>query len=458
LAFVVLAYIVLAVVAMAVGTQQSSPMSNPELWRNWEGRVVDGKFPLQRWLGGSNHSAVFLTEHGSGELQKTVIKLISAENLNQDAQLSRWSDAARLSHPHLIQLFECGSCQLDDTRLLYVVMEYADEDLAQILPLRALAPAEISDMLEPTSQALAFVHRAGYVHGSIQPSNIMAASEQLKISSDGLRKNGERPRESTAYQAPEVSAEGVSQASDAWSLAATLVAAFTQREPERNNSDVAVPEALPDPFREIASRCLRRDPRQRSTVIDILSWLQGGKPTEARTTAPPTSNAGRRPWIVVPLVVAALALLVFAGREFLHRPPTPTVEIAPAQPQPTESNPTKAQPPAPAPQRQTETRETNRGTVLQQVLPEVSRSAQNTIQGRVKVIVRVMVDASGNVSQATLISAGPSKYFANKAGAAARQWKFKAPQENGQPKASEWLLRFQFGRSSTQVFPTETKR
>jgi TonB family protein len=459
LAVVVLAYIVLAVVAMAVGTQQSSPMSNPELWKNWEGRVVDARFPLLRWVGGSNHSAVFLTEHGSGDPQKAVIKLIPAENLNHDAQLSRWSDAARLSHPHLIQLFECGSCQLDDTRLLYVVMEYADEDLAQILPLRALAPGEISDMLEPTSQALAFVHRAGYVHGSIQPSNIMAASEQLKISSDGLRKTGERPRESTAYQAPEVSAEGVSQASDAWSLAATLVAAFTQREPERNNnSDVAVPAALPEPFREIASRCLRRDPRQRYTVADILSRLQGGADSEVRTVAPPTSNAGRRPWIVVPLILVSLVLLVFAGREFFHRPPVPVAEIAPAQPQPTESNPTKAQPPAPAPQKQTETRETNRGTVLQQVLPEVSRSAQNTIQGRVKVIVRVTVDASGNVSQATLISAGPSKYFANKAGAAARQWKFKAPQENGQPKASEWLLRFQFGRSSTQVFPTEAKR
>jgi TonB family protein len=433
-------------------------MSNPELWKNWEGRVVDARFPLLRWLGGSNHSAVFLTERGSGEPQKAVIKLIPAENLNQDAQLSRWSDAAKLSHPHLIQLFECGSCELDETRLLYVVMEYADEDLAQILPLRALAPAEISEMLEPTSQALAFVHRAGYIHGSIQPSNIMAASDQLKISSDGLRKTGERPHESSAYQAPEVSAEGVSPASDAWSLAATLVAAFTQREPERNNnSEVSVPEALPEPFREIAIRCLRRDPRQRYTVTDILNRLQGGAPADVRTIAPPTSNARHRPWIVVPLVLASLVLFGFAGWEFLHRPPTPAVAIAPAQPQPTDSNPSKAQPSAPSPQKQTETQETTRGAVLQQILPEISRSAQNTIQGRVKISVRVTVDTSGNVSQAMLTSAGPSKYFANKAVVAARQWKFKAPQENGQPKVSEWLLRFRFGRSSTQVFPTEVK-
>jgi TonB family protein len=437
-------------------------MSNPpELWKNWEGRVVDEKFPLQRWLGGSDHSAIFLTERGGGEPQKAVIKLISAEGREESAQISRWADAAQLYHPHLIHLFECGRCRLDDTRLLYVVMEYADEDLAQLLPVRALAPNEIPEMLEPTAQALAFVHRAGYIHGSIQPSNVMAVDNQLKISSDGLRKLGERPHagESSAYQAPEISTEGVSPASDAWSLAATLVAVCTQREPERNrNSEIAAPETLPEPFRDIANRCLRRDPHLRYTVSDILSRLQSG-PADERGTPIPTRNARPRAWIVAPIVIAALCLLVFAGREFLNRPATPVAETAAAPSHPMDATPPKAQPaPAASPEKPTQpSAETTRGAVLKQVQPEVSHSAQSTIQGRVKVIVRVAVDASGNVSQATLSSAGPSKYFANKAVAAARQWKFTPPQENGQSKASEWLLRFQFGRGSTQVYPTETK-
>ena len=96
-----------------------------------------------------------------------------------------------------------------------------------------------------------------------------------------------------------------------------------------------------------------------------------------------------------------------------------------------------------------------RGSVLQQVLPDVSRSAQNTITGRVKVNVRVAVDASGNVSQATVTPVVQSKYFAKQALAAARRWKFNPPQVNGQATSSEWLLRFQFGRMSTQVFPSE---
>jgi TonB family protein len=91
------------------------------------------------------------------------------------------------------------------------------------------------------------------------------------------------------------------------------------------------------------------------------------------------------------------------------------------------------------------------------VLPEVSQGARNTIQGHVKVSVQVSVDASGNVSQARFISPGPSKYFANQALTAARRWKFGPPQLNGHPSPSEWILRFQFGRTSTQVFPAETK-
>jgi TonB family protein len=67
------------------------------------------------------------------------------------------------------------------------------------------------------------------------------------------------------------------------------------------------------------------------------------------------------------------------------------------------------------------------------------------------------VDASGNVSEAKFVSAGPSKYFAERALAAARRWKFTPPQVAGQAAASEWILRFQFGRADVQAFPAEIK-
>jgi protein TonB len=92
--------------------------------------------------------------------------------------------------------------------------------------------------------------------------------------------------------------------------------------------------------------------------------------------------------------------------------------------------------------------------VLQQVLPDVSKTARNTIQGTVRVKVRVTVASSGNVTNATFESPGPSKYFARKAMEAAQHWKFKPAQTNGQPVSREWILQFQFKKSGTNVIPS----
>lgn len=454
-------------------------------WKNCGGRVVDGKFPLRQWLGGSDHSAAFLTERTAGS-QKAVIKLIRAENrsydLDENAQLSRWASGARLSHPHLIRLFEYGRCTIDGTRVLYVVMEYAEENLAEILPLRALAPAEASEMLRPTAEALAYLYRSGLAHGRIRPSNIMAVGNQLKISADSLRKIGERDkRESTGYDAPEVAATGVSPTADIWSLGLTLVAVLTQNEPNLQNSNlktadqgrVAVPESIPQPLREIARQCLQLDPQRRCTLADILSQLDtptlqaravqdhAGLDAKAVETQPPQPRS--KQWIVVP-IAAAIILLAWAGSKFMaHQPAIPVAETHSTSAPPPASAPPRADAPAaqsPSPsseKKKPAQKGAARGNVLQQVLPDVSRNAQNTITGHVKVSVHVSVDASGNVSEAKFVSAGPSKYFAERALEAARHWKFTPPQVDGHAEASEWVLRFQIGRGDIQVSPIETK-
>ncbi len=69
--------------------------------------------------------------------------------------------------------------------------------------------------------------------------------------------------------------------------------------------------------------------------------------------------------------------------------------------------------------------------------------------------IRVTVDPSGEVSSAKVDSLGPSKYFANLAVQAARQWKFKPAQVDGQAVSSVWVLRFQFGQATIEVTPTE---
>jgi len=446
-------------------------MSTPiEQWKNWEGRVVDGKFTLRQWLGGSDHSAVFLTERGGRQAQKAAIKLISAGNPDAGAQLSDWGEAAKLSHPHLIVLFECGRGQIDDTRVLYVVMEYAEENLAEILPLRALGADEASAMLRPTAEALASLHRFGLAHSRVRPSNIMAVHDQLKISADAVCRTGERraARAYSVYDAPEMATTGPSPTADIWSLGATLVAVLTQKEPIGKNTareQVAVPESTPQPIREIARQCLQIDAKQRGTASDILARLQpkAGRTQAVPAPAPATNKVVEaRPsqevaqrWIVVAIVVVAILLIGWVGNKFMsRRPPVPAAETNSASPANVPATPSTA--PAPfSGKEQPAQRGMVRGSVLKQVMPDVSKSAQDTIQGRLKVAVEVSVDASGSVSEAKLVSPGPSVYFANRALAAARGWKFNPPQVDGQAAASTWVLRFQFRKTSIEVSPAE---
>jgi TonB family protein len=73
----------------------------------------------------------------------------------------------------------------------------------------------------------------------------------------------------------------------------------------------------------------------------------------------------------------------------------------------------------------------------------------------VKVGIDVNVDASGAVTDASIASQGPSKYFANLALKAANGWKFAPAQVNGQSVASEWRLEFRFRHNGTEVTPRE---
>jgi len=464
----------------------------PEAWEQFKGQVVDGKFHLGRYLGGSEHSAVFLTERGQGTPPSAAIKLIPADPGNADLQLFRWKLIAKLSHPHLLRLFEMGRCQLDGVALLYVVMEYADENLSQILPSRALTPAEACEMLKPTLEALAHLHGHGFVHGHLKPANIMVVDDQLKLSSDGLCRIGEREGNSGKpgiYDPPEAAERGLVPARDVWSFGVTLVQALTQLLPVWDGSDerraLILPETLRPPFLAIARNCLQRDPQRRWTLTDIAAALSNISPAPAKQAVAqePVADRPQKPAAprryVVPAVAAVLTLAaLLAGARLLKRQPAQPIssaELAQPSPQPQEQKPPPAtQPPgratlretrdvrsptpspvrsSPAPTATAATGALLPGRVVQQVLPDVPQSARDTIRGTVRVSVRVRVDPAGDVYGQEFVSAGPSRYFARLASDAARRWKFAPAQRNGRGFPSAWILQFEFTRSGTRAIP-----
>jgi len=477
---------------------------------------------LRRFLNASEHSSVFLTESTTEGFVNAAIKLVPADPQLTAVQLWHWKTAATFSHPHLIRLLDAGQCEIEGRPLLFVVMEYAEETLSQILPYRALEPSEVRELLVPTLDALAFLHRENWVQGQLKPSNFLVVDDHLKLASDTIRPAGvarEKGATLTPYDPPETERGEVSAAADIWALGVTLVEALTQRPPTSLESEApSLPPNVPQAFAETVRRCLSPNPADRPTVAELQAQTkptpaaQPGSPAPATRVEPearPVSQsesvirATPRPYspsfelrkrsLSTPTIAAALVVVLLAawgGSRLFHghskgprpaegsalqqsgapaaassdQPAATSVEASPSQPSASAARPSAPQPSASEPvaahhasgsteQRRHPPANTS-SAVLHEEIPRVPQSARATIQGRVRVAVRVTVDRSGNVVRDRFENAGPSRYFNRLASEAARKWKFTSADNEG---SREWLLRFEFGRDGTTVHATRSR-
>jgi len=364
--------------------------------------------------------------------------------------------------------------------LLFVVMEYAEENLSQILPERALTAEETRGMLPPLLRALQSVHERGLLHGRIQPSNILAIADQVKLSSDSLGAADERSRRTTAYDPPEAATEAASSASDVWQLGMTLVEVLTQRLPDgdRGQPNSAQVPRVGEPFREIVEHCLRVDAGKRWTVAQILGRLEPDRPVSAATPTQaaavavspaitgPAKASAKWPYLLALVVLIAVASFLIAR----PKPSSTPVEVqlpqtqqgtAAENTQPANSQSaqlslhreTKPSLATAAEDRAGEEKapaHAREGDVVRRVMPQVSPGARRTIHGTIKVRVKVQADAAGTVTEAKFESGGSSRYFSRLALEAAREWKF-TPTPAGESGPRQWTLQFDFSRGRTQV-------
>ena len=159
-------------------------------------------------------------------------------------------------------------------------------------------------------------------------------------------------------------------------------------------------------------------------------------------------------------VLVALAAIWIGVDDFRSAPPTPAPEIATQSsapmPQPKDSAPIVNDAPAPASSSQSRapapgaataplasTKSESPATAIDEVIPDASKSALQTIRGTVRVSIRVSVDKEGKVVSATSHEPGPSRYFERVSLTAAKKWTF-APANT--PERRTMLLRFSFTR------------
>jgi TonB family protein len=283
----------------------------------------------------------------------------------------------------------------------------------------------------------------------------MVVENQLKLSTDRLHVAGESGAISPSpgpWDAPETALGQWSPAADVWSLGVVLVQALTQRPPlwsDPSHREPVVPASVPPRFYGVAQQCLQMDPARRCTLSSIRALLDAApaaqpsrkiRPTPPSRTTPQLSKS-QPSWaklIVASAVVvvgAIIAALVVASNQ---RPSPPAIQQSPA---------TATQPPQGS---------VVQGAVTFRAIPNVPQDIRDAIEGHIRVRIALEVDASGNVSAAAIDSTGPSQYFANKALAAAWNWKFTPAQRDGHAVPSQWTLQYSFGQDETTITPTET--
>jgi TonB family protein len=245
-----------------------------------------------------------------------------------------------------------------------------------------------------------------------------------------------------------------------------------------------LPENLPAPFDEVVRECLNPEPEQRWKVADIAARLNL---TSALAQKPEPSGSLRpsaRKRFLVPAALAVLAAVVIvAGVRLLRHQSEGSEEISAATSGPRQaaqdlrglsespggrqlsakaahSATASAVKPSPLTPRSgahaiAANHAAQEGDVVHQVLPDVPQKALDTIHGTVRVVVKVQVDASGNVTGADLDAPGPSQYFARLAMPAAKSWTF-APYRPDSER--EFLIRFDFTNTGTTASATRAGR
>lgn len=301
--------------------------------------VLDGRYQLQRRLGLGGMAVVHLG-HDTVLDRPVAIKLL-AEGLGDDAELRErflreGRFAAKLSHPHVVGVFDTGEA---DGRP-FIVMEYVEgaslaEELARR---RTFTPAQVVELGRQACAGLAHAHTAGLVHRDVKPQNLLLRADGLlKVADFGIARgsSGDTITEvgallgTASYMAPEVAdGQPATAASDIYSLGAVLYELLAGLPPRRVDSlaDLIhdrplrplleiVPDA-PSTLTSTIMRCLDRDPERRPSAADELAaeLEDGGAATTRRSAAPvriEQARPTRRIWLTL-VGAAALAAVVLA--------------------------------------------------------------------------------------------------------------------------------------------------
>jgi hypothetical protein len=286
-----------------------------QFWNELEGGTIDGRYPLRRLVRSEGRRAWFETEAAPGSA--ATISLTEALT-DADEVTARLQAAQSIQHPNLVSILNVGQVQVDNTIIVYAVMEHIEQSLSDVLQMQALTADEGREVAEALVGALSAIHQKGMSHGHVEAASVLATEETVKLRSDCLQ----------------TSAPG--QADDVAGIGATVFHAFTQRK-ALSATDAQI-NRIPAPFAEIVRNSFSR----RWNLAQIANALKPAQPITSAPSSPtpaPTASATAPP-PTIPTVSAPPPAPAQAPLQF---------ETAVAVPAAVKPAPAASRPPAPTP-------------------------------------------------------------------------------------------------------------
>ncbi|WP_224769417.1 Stk1 family PASTA domain-containing Ser/Thr kinase [Nocardioides ochotonae] len=262
------------------------------------GRLLDGRYRVGRRIARGGMASVY--EATDTRLDRTVAVKVMHPGLGDDEEFAarfvrEAHAAARLSHPHVVAVFDQGN----DDGVVFLAMEMVvghtlRDTISRESP---MPPARALALLEPILAALAAAHRAGLVHRDVKPENVLISEDgRIKVADFGLAKAVSADTQHTAtggvligtlsYLAPELVVEGrADERADVYAAGVVLFELLTGRKPHEGESpiqvawkhvheDVPAPSTLvpgiPAYVDALVARATARDRAQRPADAGVL--------------------------------------------------------------------------------------------------------------------------------------------------------------------------------------------
>lgn len=225
---------------------------------------------------------------------RCVVKILRADRLDdarvREAVALEGRLSCELTHPHLVRGYEWQ----EEPVPALVLETLTGATLAALIDEGPLGMADTALLGVQLASALAYLHRQGWLHLDVKPSNIvveLGRATLIDLSLVGTPGSGRRGAGTRGYLAPEQAhGEGLSAATDVWGLGVTLIEALTGEMPHGDEAtwdsrprrwllDRRAPApvdplpGVPPSYDELLRACVERSPERRPTLDEVRETL-----------------------------------------------------------------------------------------------------------------------------------------------------------------------------------------